>query len=95
MHSAMVEALRRAELRGQGLLDAAVSVREQHRAVGRQMPRRAVGSTLLLKGLEADHAVILDADEMNARHLYVALSRASRSLTIISGTQTIVPKLRN
>lgn len=92
MHASMIEALRRAALRGQGLLDAAVSVREQQRAAGRQMPKRAVGSTLLLKGLEADHAVILDADDMNARHLYVALSRASRSLTIISASQTLTPK---
>lgn len=92
MHSAMVEALRRAALRKIDLYDAAVSVREQHRAAGRQMPKRAVGSTLLLKGLEADHAVILDADEMNARHLYVALSRASRSLTIISASQTLSPR---
>lgn len=32
--------------------DAAIRVREQNRLIGRPLPRRAVGSTLLLKGLE-------------------------------------------
>ncbi len=43
-----------------------------------------VGSTLLLKGLEADHTVIVDADVMKATDLYVAISRGSRSLTVVS-----------
>lgn len=83
--SAMLDALQRAISKpGSSLVDAAVSTREQRRAIGRPLPARAVGSTLLLKGLESEHAVILDADAMNARHLYVAISRASVSLTIFS-----------
>jgi predicted ATP-dependent endonuclease of OLD family len=39
-------------------------------------------STLLLKGLEADVAVILDASELDARNLYVAMTRAARCLVI-------------
>lgn len=39
---------------GNTLYDTAVRGREQNRIVGRTLPRRAVGSTLLLKGLEAD-----------------------------------------
>lgn len=93
MHAGMIEALKRAAARpGLGLAEAAVAVREQYRAVGRALPTRAVGSTLLLKGLEAEHAVILDADAMNPRHLYVALSRASRSVTVISSAQILTPK---
>jgi DNA helicase-2/ATP-dependent DNA helicase PcrA len=42
------------------------------------------GSTLLLKGLEADHAVVFDADDMTGQDLYVAISRGSRSLTVVS-----------
>src|SRR3546814_1032479 len=38
--------------------DAAIRMREQNRLVGRPLPRRAVGSTLLLKGLEAEVAEI-------------------------------------
>jgi DNA helicase-2/ATP-dependent DNA helicase PcrA len=49
--------------------DAAVKMREQNRILGRTLPRRAVGSTLLLKGLEAEVAVLLCADDLNARHL--------------------------
>lgn len=64
--------------------DMAVKVREQSRLLGRSLPRRAVGSTLLLKGLEADVAVIIDTDLMTARDLYVAMTRGSRQLLICS-----------
>ena len=49
---------------------AVTKIREQYRMMGRRLPGRAVGSTLLLKGLEADAVVILDADGMNSRNLY-------------------------
>ena len=48
-------------------------MREQNRLIGRPLPRRAVGSTLLLKGLEAEVAVVLDADTLDARNLYDGL----------------------
>lgn len=64
--------------------DAAIQIREQNRLLGRPLPRRAVGSTLLLKGLEADVAVILDAAHHSARHLYVAMTRGSRKLVVCS-----------
>lgn len=60
-------------------------LREQRRHQGdRRIPTRAIGSTLLLKGLEADHALILDAGVMNANNLYVALSRGAKSVTVFS-----------
>lgn len=63
-------------------LEAATKIREQRRHQGdRRIPQRAIGSTLLLKGLECDHSMILDAGVMNARHLYVALSRGAKSIT--------------
>ena len=43
-------------------LDAALRIREQSRMLGRRVPPRAVGSPLLLKGLEADVAVILNVN---------------------------------
>lgn len=64
--------------------EMAVKAREQTRVLGRSLPRRAVGSTLLLKGLEADVAVIADADQLTARDLYVAMTRGSRQLVICS-----------
>ncbi|EPL1175607.1 UvrD-helicase domain-containing protein [Morganella morganii] len=69
----------------QTILDAASSIREQLRLCGdRRIPQRAIGSTLLLKGLECDHSLILNADNMNAQNLYVALSRAAKSVTVFS-----------
>jgi hypothetical protein len=41
-----------------------------------------VGSTLLLKGLEADVAMILNPEVMDHNHLYVAMTRGSRTLVI-------------
>jgi DNA helicase-2/ATP-dependent DNA helicase PcrA len=71
--------------------DAAIRMREQNRLIGRPLPRRAVGSTLLLKGLEAEVAIILNASGMNARNLYVAMSRGSKALTVCSATPILTP----
>jgi hypothetical protein len=71
--------------------DAVIQIREQFRLVGRPLPQRAVGSTLLLKGLEAEVAVILDAGTLNAPNLYVAMTRGSRGLTICSQTPVLHP----
>ena len=64
--------------------DAAIRMREQNRLVGRPLPRRAVGSTLLLKGLEAEAAVVLNGDDLDARNLYVAMTRGSQLLVVCS-----------
>jgi hypothetical protein len=73
--------------------EAAIRMREQNRLIGRPLPRRAVGSTLLLKGLEAEVAVILNPAVMNARNLYVAMTRGSKSLIICSLTPVLNPSL--
>lgn len=79
---------------GQGvtLHDAVVQQREQNRLQGRKLPARAVGSTLLLKGLEADVVVILDGDSLNARNLYVAMTRGSRQVVICSRNRVLRPR---
>jgi DNA helicase-2/ATP-dependent DNA helicase PcrA len=69
--------------------DAAVQVREQGRLIGRPLAKRTVGSTLLLKGLEADVSVILNPELMDAQHLYVAMTRGARRLVICSDKTTI------
>jgi len=71
--------------------EAAIRVREQNRLQGRRLPRRAVGSTLLLKGLEAEVAVILDADNLDARNLYVGMTRGSQRLVICSRDRVLTP----
>jgi len=67
-------------------LSMAIKMREENRLLGRPLPTRAVGSTLLLKGLESEVAVILDAHGMNPAHLYVAMTRGARKLVVCSAT---------
>ncbi len=78
---------------GLSFIDAVIRMREQNRLTGRPLPRRAVGSTLLLKGLEADIAVILDAGRLDARNLYVAMTRGSKGLIICSQSPVLNPQI--
>jgi DNA helicase-2/ATP-dependent DNA helicase PcrA len=71
------------------LYETAVRVREENRLVGRPLPKRAVGSTLLLKGLEAEVVVILNPVDMDAKHLYVAITRGSHKVVICSPTAVL------
>lgn len=74
------------------MYESASIIRERLRQDGdNRIPKRAIGSTLLLKGLEADHCLILNAQNrgMNAKHLYVALSRGAKSVTVFSSDQHI------
>ncbi|MHB2258340.1 UvrD-helicase domain-containing protein, partial [Klebsiella pneumoniae] len=72
--------------------ESASVIREQRRYQGEgRVSHRSIGSTLLLKGLECDHSVILDAGNMGATDLYVALSRGAKSVTIFSGRDEFTP----
>lgn len=71
--------------------DAAVQERERSRLIGRPLAQRTVGSTLLLKGLEADIAVVLDATDMDSRHLYVAMTRGAKKLIVCSHSPRLTP----
>lgn len=72
--------------------EAAAIVREQSRLVGRPLAKRTVGSTLLLKGLEAEICIILNPELMDRRHLYVAMTRGSKRLVICSQHQHLGPR---
>lgn len=76
---------------GLSLYEAAIRMREENRLVGRPLPRRAVGSTLLLKGLEGDVAVILNAEALNSSNLYVAMTRGSKRLIVCSSSPILKP----
>jgi hypothetical protein len=54
-----------------------------------RIPNLAIGSTLLLKGLEADHSLLIDVSNMNSQNLYVALSRGAKTITIASSAATL------
>jgi len=70
---------------------AAARTRARHR--GRLTHRRTIGTPLLVKGLEFDHAVLLwEPDHLSVQGLYVALTRASKSLTIVSRSRTLTPE---
>jgi DNA helicase-2/ATP-dependent DNA helicase PcrA len=77
------------------MLEAAARVRDRASVIGRRLPRRAVSTPLLLKGLEFDHVVVPDATHFGgernaqAKLFYVAISRPTHSLTI-TGAQNFV-----
>ena len=73
------------------LHEAIVRERDRQRHLSAKLPKRAVGSTLLLKGLEADLAIVLHPEKMNGRHLYVALTRGARALVVCSTSPVLFP----
>ncbi len=73
------------------LEETAVHTRSQTKYVGRKEYLRVVSRTLLIKGLEYDHAIVLGADKLDAKNLYVAITRGTRSLTILSQTRFLKP----
>jgi hypothetical protein len=58
---------------------------------GRRLDFRSVGTPLLLKGLEFEHVVVVDEGKMSAREIYVALTRATRRLTIVGSAPNLTP----
>jgi DNA helicase-2/ATP-dependent DNA helicase PcrA len=46
---------------------------------------------LLLKGLEGDVAVVLNAAALDSRNLYVAMTRGSKGLIVCSSTPVLDP----
>lgn len=77
--------------RAQSLSDATVECRERNRHYTAYLPNIAVGSTLLLKGLEADNVFIQSADDISAENLYVGLTRGSKKVVLRSRSTFITP----
>ncbi|WPC67999.1 UvrD-helicase domain-containing protein [Rhodoferax ferrireducens] len=81
--------------RSVNMIDATARIRQRVSASGRKLPKRTVSTPLLLKGLEFDHVVIPDATHFGkerkaqAKLFYVAISRATQSLTISSPERII------
>ncbi|ARB45723.1 UvrD-helicase domain-containing protein [Alloalcanivorax xenomutans] len=85
----VLKALREASTGIVPLEEAAIRVREENRLLGRSLPKRAVGSTLLLKGLEAEVVVLLNPEGMSAQNLYVAMTRGSMQLVVCSASPLV------
>lgn len=62
--------------------------RHRGRPVGHH---KIIGTTLLVKGLEYDHAIVLEATSLTTKDLYVALTRGARTVTIITGAMILNP----
>lgn len=73
------------------LREAAWATRNRTSHMGRRLSNCTVGRTVLVKGLEFDRAVVLDVSGMTAKNLYVALTRGSRSLTVLSSSPILNP----
>lgn len=74
------------------LEESAIQFQKQFRHVGRPLSYpKLIGTTLLVKGQEYDHAIVLDASSLSKKDLYVALTRGSKSLTIISRSRILRP----
>lgn len=92
IYSAALGALSRASSgRFEALSTAARAERDVRRHQERTAGKMAIGSTLLLKGLEADGCMIMNAHTLNRYHLYVALTRGAKRICIWSETDTLEP----
>lgn len=74
------------------LENAVWQIRNIYRFVGRKIPSRCISRTVLIKGLECEHGVVIDADSFDSKNLYVALTRASCTLTILSNAPVLIPE---
>lgn len=71
-------------------IDSLARVRDRLRRTGRRKDNRIASRTLLVKGLEFDHVVIADLNMMrDPCNLYVALSRARTSVTVLGGSSRV------
>lgn len=84
-------AIRLAEESGAPPIECLMRVRESIRHVGRRPDTRIVSRTVLIKGLEFDHVLVANLHALNdPQNLYVALSRARKTLTVLGAS----PRLR-
>ncbi|NOZ87964.1 MAG: hypothetical protein GXP49_17225 [Deltaproteobacteria bacterium] len=77
------------------LKEAIWQVRNRTRQIGRRLSRCTLGTTLLVKGLEFDHAIVLDGDSMDVKNSYVAITKGAKMLTIVSESGKIRPVKSN
>lgn len=71
--------------------DAMLKNRNAVRMLGRKVYGKCLGTTLLTKGLEFDTVLVLHADSFTCpKNFYVAITRASKRLIIISQKERII-----
>lgn len=86
------KALKDAERLGITARQAVERNRNILRQKGRKIKGRGIGTTLLTKGLEFDTVAVLNAHQFKSpKHLYVAISRCSRRLVVITQSYVLHP----
>ena len=86
------KALEDAEIQNISVLESMNNKRNMTRRIGRKIYGRCIGTTLLTKGLEFDTVLILNAHKFDCpKHLYVAMTRASKRLIIFTDKPNLNP----
>lgn len=71
--------------------DAVALTRSRLRRRGRRPSDQTAATSLLVKGLEFDHVLIVGADTLSTEELYVGLTRARHSLVVVSDSPLLRP----
>jgi DNA helicase-2/ATP-dependent DNA helicase PcrA len=71
--------------------DALATIRQRTRQAGRALSQQTMGRTLLIKGLEFEHAILVAPEELNTQNLYVAITRGTHSLTFVTNADALHP----
>jgi len=71
--------------------DAIWYVQNRIRHADRRIAHRSVGSTLLVKGLEFANVIVVHSPNMNRKDWYVALTRATRTIKVLSPQKRFTP----
>lgn len=92
LFNSFCKALEEAEFQNISVLESMTNKRNSIRRVGRKITGRCIGTTLLTKGLEFDTVAILNAHKFDCpKHLYVAMTRASKRLLIFTNNTSLKP----
>lgn len=71
-------------------IEAAGRYQQEFRYSGRPVRHnKLIGTTLLVKGLEYDHVIVLEAESMTSKDLYVALTRGAKSVALVTVVDAI------
>ncbi|MBB6600317.1 UvrD-helicase domain-containing protein [Luteimonas sp. MC1825] len=70
---------------GLTLMESASWYQREFRRSGRPLRHnKLIATTLLVKGLEYDHVIVLEAETMTSKDLYVAMTRRAKSVTFVT-----------
>ena len=90
LYHSVMKALKEAEQSSiTAVYDNMVRQKNIVRQSGRKISGRCFGTTLLTKGLEFDNVIILNAQELDKKNFYVAISRACKKLVIFTRSTTL------